>query len=72
MQETHGQYWRIGMYDLGCETKIFYIDLTVKKGNLSYYKEVITFIIAYYFTLITFRIPFNISYFWKQPLKITL
>ena len=25
MQETHGQYWRIGMYDLGCKTKIFYV-----------------------------------------------
>ena len=35
MQETHSQYWEIEMYGLGCNAKIFYLDLTVKKGNLS-------------------------------------
>ena len=35
MQETHGQYCGIEMYGLGCNTKYFYIDLTVKKDNLS-------------------------------------
>ena len=44
----------------------FYIDLTVKKGNL---KELIIFIIAY---VVLHYPPYSvlyISYFWKQLLK---
>ena len=34
MQKTHGQYWGIRMYCLGCNAKFFYCDLTVRKENL--------------------------------------
>ena len=35
MQETHGQYWEIGIYGLGRNANFFYIDPTVKKDNPS-------------------------------------
>ena len=35
MKETNGQYWGTGIYGLRCNSKTFYIDLPVKKGNLS-------------------------------------
>ena len=34
MQEIHGQYWKIRMYGLGCNAKLFDTDLTVKKEIL--------------------------------------
>ena len=35
MQETPGQYWEIGMYDLRRNAKIFYTDLSYSKGRQS-------------------------------------
>ena len=32
-EDSH-QYWAIGIYGLGYNANIFYIDLAIKKGNL--------------------------------------
>ena len=34
MQQTPGQYWEIGMYDLRCNSKNFYIDLSYSKETI--------------------------------------
>ena len=35
MQETPSQFWEIGMYDLRCNSKIFYIDFSYSKERQS-------------------------------------
>ena len=70
MQETLGQYLGIGSYGLRCNANIFYIDL-------SCFKEIQSFVILFTadipftpFFYIALSVPFYISYFRKQPLKI--